>query len=211
MTDLSYECSFDTVLVMDNWISPNTYKCKIYFDIETDNGDEQNIAFERMKVLMEGVFQNSLFINMHNPLLQVLAKKTEQRIITLPTEPIVVIMAGIMFYKLSAIVEERISIQQIKLSSSQADNIWVHFDLDFADSMGKMESEYHTVAKLEPWWFKSDPVTSDWFEVTKKDTKMHIQKASWEKDLQWPTEKADAKKQKSKWKPTIIDGGKTQH
>ena len=64
MTDLSYDCEFETTIVLDNWISPNKYKCKIYFDIETDDGNQQNIAFERCKVMLEGVFNKRRLLDL---------------------------------------------------------------------------------------------------------------------------------------------------
>ena len=213
MTDLSYDCEFETTIVLDNWISPNKYKCKIYFDIETDDGNQQNIAFERCKVMLEGVFNNSMLISMHNPLLQTLAKKTKQRIIALPTEPLDVIVAAAIYSKLNAICEDRLLIDKVKISSAQADNIWVHFDTEFAEVFTSLECEYYKVVKDKPWWQRPDPATGDWFEVNKKDIKFHFQKASWEKDLQWQnTSTKNDNSPKSNWQPKVINGGKeTKH
>lgn len=211
MTDLSFDCEFNTSIVLDEWITPNKYRCKVYFDVETDSGDNQNIAFERIKILMEAVFENSMIISMNNPLLQTLAKKTKQRIIALPTEPLDIIMAAIIYSKLNAIVEGNLSIQKIKLSSSQADNIWVHFDEDFAEIFGSLDSDLYKIADAKPWWTREDPATGDWFEFGKKETKFHFQKASWEKDLQWSSEDSIESKT-SRWKPQVINGGKeTKH
>ena len=213
MTDLSYECSWDSIIVLEDWLGSNTYKCKIYFDIETEDGDQQNIAFERCKILLESVFNQSLFINMNNPLLQLLAKKTKQRIITLATEPLDVIVAATVYHKLNAIVEGRLSIQKIKISSEQGENIWVHFDEDFAEVFGSLDSEFYKTVKETPWWFRSDPSVGDWFEVSKKDKelKFHHQKASWDKTLHWDNDNKESKT-KSNWKPEVITGGKeTKH
>jgi hypothetical protein len=209
-SDLSYECTFNSVIVLDNWISPNRYKCKVYFDVETEDGDHQNIAFERMKILLESVFEGAMFISINNPMLQTLAKKAKNRIICLPTEPIDVIMAAVIYSKLNAIVEDKLSVVKVKVSSSQADNIWVNYDEDFTLAF-QLESEFYKVTEQKPWWERSDPATGDWFEVGKKDIKFHFQKASWEKDLQWNTAKTEDKTS-PKWKPEVIKGGKeTKH
>ena len=210
MTDLSYECSWDSVIALDEWLAPNRYNCKIYFDIETDDGDQQNIAFERMKIMLEAIFSHSVFISMTNPLLQVLAKKTKQKIISLPTEPLDVIMAAIIYHKLNAISDGRISIQKVKLSSDQGDKIWIHFDTDFAEDFSSLESEYYKAVKETPWWHRDDPSVNDWFEISKKEMKFHLHKSSWDKTLQWDV-KNDNKKA-SNWSPKVIDGGKeTKH
>lgn len=213
MTDLSYDCTWNSVIALDNWIAPSNYKCKIYFDIETDDGEQQNIAFERCKIMIETIFEHSLIININNPLLQILAKKSKQRIITLPSEPIDVIIAAVLYSKLNAVSEGRLSIRKIKISSSQGDNIWVHFDEDFAEDFGSLECELYKTINEKPWWTRSDPSIGDWFEFGKKDIKFHYQKSSWDKSLLW--EKAnDIKgvKSKSNWNPKVIDGGKeTKH
>jgi len=215
MTDLSYECSWESIIVLDEWLSPNRYKCKIYFDIETDDGEQQNIAFERCKIMLETIFDHGMFISMTNPLLQVLSKKTKQKIIALPTEPLDVIMAAIIYHKLNAISEGRLVVEKVKISSEQGDNIWVHFDQDFANDFGSLDSEYYKTVKETPWWFRTDPSTGDWFEIVKKDKEMkfHLQKSVWDKTLLWEkTNDNKSTKKGSSWQPQVIDGGKeTKH
>lgn len=213
MTDLSYDCEFETVIVLDDWVTPNKYKLKVYFDVETDSGDHQNMAFERIKVMLEAIFAGSMIISMHNPLLQHFAKKTKQRIITLPSEPLDIIVAATVYQKLNAICEGNLSVQKVKISSSQADNIWVHFDTDFADTFQSLECELYKATDTTPWWERADPTTGDWFEIGKKDVKFHLQKASWDRTLQWENaSEEDKNKPNPRWKPTVIDGGKeTKH
>lgn len=212
MTDLSYECSWDTVIALDDWLGPNTYKCEIYFDIETDDPDQQNTAFERCKIFLEHIFNNALFINLNNPLVQTLSKKTKQKIITLPNEPIDVIVAAILYHKLNSICEGRLHIEKIKLSSKQGENIFVHFDSQFAEGFGSLNCEYYETVKEKPWWYREDPAVSDWFEISvkQKELKFHFHKCSWDKTLQWGQEVKETKIKS--WKPEIINGGKeTKH
>ena len=213
MTDLSYECSWDSIIALDEWLTPNRYNCKIYFDIETDDGEQQNIAFERMKIMLEAIFSHSVFISMTNPLIQVLAKKTKQKIIALPTEPLDVIMAAIIYHKLNAISDGRISIQKVKLCSDQGDKIWIHFDTDFAEDFSSLESEYYKAVKETPWWHREDPAVNEWFEISKKEMKFHLHKSSWDKTLQWDVKKdKNDNKKAPNWSPKVIDGGKeTKH
>jgi hypothetical protein len=212
MTDLSYDCKWESVIVLEDWLGSNNYKCKIYFDVVTENGDHQNIAFERCKIMLEAIFNQALFINMNNPLLQTLAKKTKQKIITLPTEPLDVILAAVIYHKLNAISEGNLSIEKVKICSGQGDNIWVHFDSDFAQDFGSLDSELYDSVKEKPWWLRSDPAVGDWFEFTKKENelKFHFQKTSWDKSLEWNDNKET--KTKTTWNPQVIDGGKeTKH
>jgi len=213
MTDLSYVSTWDTVIVLDDWLSPNKYECKIYFDIETDNSDHQNIAFERCKVMMESIFNQSLFIKMDNPLVNLLNKKTKQRIITLPNEPLDIIMAAITYYKLSAICEGRLIIREVKLKSTQGDNIWVHFNEEWAQEFSNVNCEFYKSVEETPWWFRADAAVSDWFEISnkKQELKFHFHKSAWDKTLQWD-QTDNVKSAKVGWKPRVIAGGKeTKH
>jgi len=215
MTDLSYDCTWNTVIALDEWIGPNNYKCKIYFDIETDDGEQQNIAFERCKIMLETIFEHGYIININNPLLQILAKKSKQKMITLPSEPIDVIMAAVLYSKLNAVSEGRLAIKKVKISSTQGDNIWIHFDEDFAEDFGSLDCELYKTVDEKPWWTRSDPSIGDWFEIGKKEIKFHYQKSIWDKTLQWEktNDNKDAKaKSKPNWNPKVIDGGKeTKH
>jgi len=214
MTDLSYECTWDTVIVLEDWLGPNRYKCKIYFNIETDDGDQQNIAFERCKIMLEQIFHHAVFMSIKNPLIQTLAKKTKQKIITLPTEPLDVILAGVIYNKLNAITEGRLNIQKVKISSDQGDNIWIHYDEEFANDFGSLDCDFYQTVNEKPWWLRDDPSVSDWFEINKKDKelKFHYHKCVWDKALQWNNDNSTDEGKKIRWKPQVIDGGKeTKH
>jgi hypothetical protein len=209
MTDISYETGFESVICLDNWLMPNLYRCKLDFEINTDDVDHQTIAFERCKIFIESIMADSLMINIENPLLPTLTKKTKQQIITLPSEPLDVIIAAMIFSKLNAILEDKMYLTNLQLTSSQGENIWVHFDQDFHDSFQQLDNKLFTEIKETPWWRRSDASVSDWFEFNKKEVKFHKHVAKWESPLNW-----DDKVEKSpitKWKPTVIDGGKTKH
>jgi hypothetical protein len=123
-------------------------------------------------------------------------------------------MAAVIYHKLNAIVEGRLIIEKVKISSIQGDNIWIHFDSDFAADFSSLDSEFYTAAKETPWWFRPDPSVSDWFEPNKKDNelKFHYHKSSWEKALQWENTEKKKDKSKSSWNPRVINGGKeTKH
>ena len=144
---------------------------------------------------------NYLFLN----------KKTKQKIITLPNEPIDVIIAAVLYHKLNSITEGRLAIEKIKLCSNQGDNIYIHFDSQFAEDYGPLNCEYYDTVKEKPWWLRPDASVGDWFEVMtkQKELKFHFHKSSWDKTLEWE----QAKEVKlATWKPEVINGGKeTKH
>ena len=211
MTDISVKFKWDSVIVLDDWISTNKYKCKVYFDIETENGEDQNVAFERCKVFIDLILADSLLININSPLLQTLSKKTKQKIITLPNEPLDIVLAAVIYNKFNTICESRLIVNKVEISSRQGDDICIHFDHEFNQSFNQLDNEMFNQLNETPWWFRADASYGDWFEQTKKEIKFHKHVGDWQKELQWETVKDDSKEKISKWKPEIIHGGKTQH
>lgn len=208
--DLSYESAWTSTVVLDDWIMPNYYDCKVFFNITTDNGEHQNIAFSRMQTFLEHIMNQSLIIAMSNPLLPFFKKKTGQKIVTLPNEPLDLIITNVLFTKLNCICEDKLEIEQIDLRSIQGENVWIHYDKDFAEGSNLGKVEVIELLSEKPWWFRSDASYSDWIEEKTKSTQYNKHEIPWEKDLQWSNDKIKSTT-KNKWKPTIINGGKTQH
>jgi hypothetical protein len=210
MTDLSYKVKWNSVIALEDYINPNKYTVKIHFDIVTDSGNEQNVAFELCEVFIKAILDNAILISLDNPLLPILKKKTKQRIVTLPTEPLDLVVAAMLYFKLNAITEERLIITQVDLKSDQGEDIWIHFDQDFAADSSLYQIEIFEKLNEMPWWTRSDVSHSDWFEENKKEIKFHKHSAEWDKTLLWDQDETKLEKTPS-WKPKIIDGGKTQH
>lgn len=210
MTDISFKTKWRSVITLEDYVNPNEYTAKIYMDINTDSGEEQNIAFERCKVFIDAILDNSFLISIDNPLLPFLKKKTKQKIVTLPTEPLDLVVASVLFHKLNAIVEDRLVITQVNLKSRQGEDVWIHYDQDFADNSSFFQPEIFKKLNEMPWWTRSDVSHSDWYEESKKEFKYHKHAVDWEKSLHWNQEDVKLDKMPA-WKPKIIDGGKTQH
>ena len=161
--------------------------------------------------MLEQIFNHALFININSPLIQTLSKKTKQKIITLPNEPIDVIVAAMIYHKLNAVCEGRLNIEKVKLCSKQGENIHIHFDSQFAEDFQSLTCEFYNTVNEKPWWDRPDPAVSDWFEISvkQKELKFHFHKCSWDKTLQWEQPKEAKIKT---WKPEVINGGKeTKH
>lgn len=213
MTDLSYTAEWNSIVALDNYLMPNHYRCELFFNVETDDGDLQNQAFDRCKILLEIIFADATFINMFNPVLPYMKENLKNKTITLPTEPLDLVIASLIYHKLNAICKDNLSIEKVKLSSSQGENVVIHFDDEFAQESSVHISEVYNKINELPWWMRDDASHSDWFENLENETKFHKHVVEWGNNLTEEEETANNNvvKKPVKWKPTIIDGGKTQH
>jgi hypothetical protein len=216
MTDLSWSTSWDSVLAYEEQILPNTYHLTINFDIVTDNGDEQNIAFERMKYFIDRVLHDSIFSSIDDEKNPFFMENFKQKLVTFPMPPQDLAIVSALFAKFRTIVDGRMDIISLELSSTQGDNVRINYDEEFAEDGNILNShELLKAAESTPWWYRNDSGSADFFKLDPESNQIMFvtDVTGWEgTDLQWPEEEPKkSKKDASNWNPTIIPGGKTQH
>lgn len=141
----------------------------------TKNNVEQNIAMDRLKYMMFNRFQNSVFIN---SLEKITIKKLESagvRTIALPEQPVDQIVGMAMFCKLDSVMEGRLHMTQLKLSSEIGDNI------------AYLQNEHESVGPFaeKGWWNNPEPVCSDTTSRFGKIVNIN-QSETWQNlDLHW--------------------------
>lgn len=174
---IQFNIRFMAGIYYDDRLQLNEYTVKVYFITNTENPADHNVALSRMKHFIYNELESCIFIDESN---------TEQcqkfiaaglNITTMPGE-VVDQLIGIMLYeKLSAIVEDKLIIGEIEISSMLGDGIvYLHGD-----------NEHVNDIIFPNWWRTSDLVhcESDLINNDKVVT-MH-QRSVWrELDLQWP-------------------------
>jgi len=211
MTDLSWTTSWDSIIHMENGLATNQYTMTVYFDVTTEDADEQSIAFERIKFFVEDVLDTAIITSIDNENNSWFMANLKQRLLTIPGEPTDLIIAACLYSKFNAIVEDKLSIDKIELDSKLANNIKIHYTSEFAEeSQGLLEHDLVDQFKKTPWWRRTDSGSADYFTSDENDSILFVTDIStWEDaELQWlkPNEESESE---SKWKPTIIPGGKT--
>lgn len=122
----------------------NEYIATLTLHNGTDDDNQQSVAYERMKWWMHHAMSDSILLDENDPLLSAY-KSTRQRVLVLPSEPVDHLVAIMLYLKLNAIMEGRLIIDEIKLSSDQGDH------------MCYLYSEYSdgAVFDIKGWW--NDP------------------------------------------------------
>ena len=209
MTDLSWTTNWDSIIYMENGLATNQYTMTIYFDVATEDGDEQTIAFERIKFFVEDVLDTAIITNIENEHNHWLMQNMKQRMLTIPGDPTDLLLAAALFSKFNQITEDRLIVSKIELESKLANNIKIHFTEEFAgESVGLLEHPGITESKKAPWWSRPDSGSADYFTFDSQGAMLYISDVSnWEDaELDWTHTNDEAE---SKWKPTVIPGGKT--
>ena len=119
----SWKTKFKSIIIVDGELFSNEYSIKLFITPYTANLKEQTEYFERLKNLFEMVFANTITTWRDEPLYHILQKSSNNRFIELPKPPYDQIMSAVCFCKVNAILEGKITVNKLKLSSWQGDGI----------------------------------------------------------------------------------------
>jgi hypothetical protein len=129
---LHYETGFLAGVYFDDRLQINSYQVGLHLVTRTVDSENSNIALERIKIFVDSL-NSTVFINSCWPLHEEMMSDMGIDITTLPEEPVDQIVGMMLYYKLNAIMEGRMEVTQIELSSSLGDHVcYLHDDEDSA-------------------------------------------------------------------------------
>lgn len=133
-------------LVYQGEFFTNNYQVIVDMTTQTDDSFQQNIAYERLKYTISNVLQDSIMISSDSDRLK-LWKNTGANLIELPHEPVDQLVGMMLFCKLNAIMENRILINDLEITSTHGDEmVYLHSE---NESVGPFASD--------GWWNDSRP------------------------------------------------------
>ena len=175
---LQYDMDFLAGIYYDDRLQLNSYSISMSLLTKTTDALNTNIAMDRLKMFMHGELANTVFVN------QALGERAEMlqimgvNVTTLPEEPVDQIVGMMLYYKLNAIMEGRMSVTRLDLMSALGDSVWYQHDAE-EDSPGPF--------RAEGWWH--DP-TVQHDTVVQEDVADNVVKVvpnAWiEYGLTWP-------------------------
>lgn len=123
---LEYNTGFLAGVYWEGRVLLNRYTISLGLLTASTVDSDHNIALDRIRYLIEEVFYNCVFVGTD----RTASKKLEAagiRVVMTPELPVDQIIGIILYSKLSAVMEGRMIISQIKISSDLGDNIvYVH-------------------------------------------------------------------------------------
>jgi hypothetical protein len=155
----------------------NRYTVSINLLTKTKDSTSHNIALDRVKAFVYGALESTVFINQNNRERAEFMQMMGINVTTLPEEPVDQIIGIMLYYKLNAIMENRISVTVLDISSSLGDNVWYQHDED--DAAGPFVAD--------GWWHQGT-MQHDTVELEPvPDNVVKVPSTGWhELDLEWP-------------------------
>lgn len=187
-TRIERNFEFQAAIYFKQSFTLNLYELKISMGVVSTNMSEQTVALERIKVFFSECLQDSVFIEETEKHAISKFKDCNIKICTLPDEPYDQIICIAILNKLNAIVEGRLTIEEITFGSKLNDDVKIIF--------GK-EEQMGPFAK-HGWWHDSNTAINNLNKENKKEKIVKLSKCyDWINfDLQWDDQELSTKKTK---------------
>jgi hypothetical protein len=143
---LQYDLEFLAGIYYEDQLQINSYDVSMNLVTKTKDSASTNIAMERLKAFVYGILDSTVFISQANQERAEFLQMIGCNMTTLPEEPVDQIIGMMLYYKLNAVMEGRMIITSLDISSRLGDGVW--FQHDDEDSAGPFADD--------GWWHKSN-------------------------------------------------------
>ena len=176
---LQYDLEFMAGVYFENQLHINSYSVNLQLLTQTKDAASTNIAMERLKCFVHFDLGNTVFINQNQPekaeMLQILGAN----VTTLPEDPVDQIVGIMLFAKLNAIMEGRMIVTRLDISSVMGDDIWYQHEEE--DALGPFAED--------GWWHRPGTQHNNIDVETGSDKVVKVNPHSWsEYGFVWPEE-----------------------
>jgi hypothetical protein len=176
---LQCDLEFLAGIYYDDQLQMNHYDICLNLVTKTQDPVSTNIAMDRIKAFIYGELESTVFINQDQRERAELMQVMGVNVTTLPEEPVDQIIGMMLYYKLNAIMEDRMTITQLDISSKLGDSIWYQHD----------EEDLSGPFAAEGWWH-ANTVQHNTVEVDPDNANVvKVVPSGWaEYGLVWPGE-----------------------
>jgi hypothetical protein len=173
---LKKEIPFTAGIYYKNSLRMNNYLATLWLMTNSYDPEDHTVAFERLKYFLYNQIDSSVFIDQSNVEQCQKLVNAGVRITTLPGDPVDQLVGIVLYSKLNAIMENRMILVEIEMSSIAGENVCY------------LHSEEETSENLErpPWTLTADLVQCDTEFLTNEKIVSLSPTASWrDLDLCW--------------------------
>jgi hypothetical protein len=171
--------SFIAGIYYNGELQMNSYTVKLFILTNSSDGTINNIALDRIKYFVYREMDSTIFINNKEEDQCRLYLDANIKITTIPEEPIDQLVGIMLFNKLTAIVEDKLIIDEIEISSGLGDGIvYIHSQEENVDDL-----------VIPEWWSTSDLAHCDAAFLDDDEYITLANMTIWrDLELQWPDE-----------------------
>ena len=174
---LQYDLDFLAGIYYDDRLQLNSYSVSMSLLTKTMDAVNTNTAMNRLKAFMHGELANTVFVNQDAKERAEMLHIMGINVTTLPEEPVDQIIGMMLYYKLNAIMEGRMSVTRLDLSSILGDSVWYQHDEE--DMAGPFAGD--------GWWHQSNLQHGGVEPEPVSDNVVKVTATGWhEMNLDWP-------------------------
>jgi hypothetical protein len=179
---ISTELNFIAGVYYNGAVQMNSYIVKLWMIVTSDEHDSHTIAFDRIRYFIHEVLDSTIFINNKDAKVAEKFIKAGFKVATFNDDPLDQVVGIMLYYKLNAIMEGRMTIMETELSSA------------FSDGITYLHSEIENAEINKPDWWSSPGFDHGDIHLTNKDKVVSMQNAkSWrDVDLAWDSDETNA-------------------
>ena len=205
----TWKTKFKSIIIVDGELFQNEYFAKLHITPHTANLKEQTQYFERLKNLFEQIFTNTITTWRNEPLYEILQKSSNNRFIELPRPPYDQIMSAVCFCKSNSILDSKIVVSKLELSSWQRDVITYALDKDSKELLLLDTPDWFTnkYKQFDPWWLRADTATYD----RELDKGIYTGHYTWQNNKIPVDKKHEDHAKIFEFNPKVLDGGKNKN
>jgi len=193
---IQYPLNFTAGIYFNDQMQMNNYVAKIYMLTNTPDSEANNIAFDRMKYFVYNELDSSIFINSAHEEQCKRYIDAGIKITTFPGDPVDQLVGIMLSIKLGAIMENRIIIGEVEISSQIGEGIiYIHSDNENIENIE------------EPAWWSTPDLTHCETDLMDNDKIVTMYHGSVWRDLElhWPdTEDITDKPNKEEFGNTVV-------
>ena len=173
---LQYDFEFLAGVYYEDRLQMNHYSISVNLITQTDDVVATNVAMDRVKYFVHGILDSTVFINQTNERAEIM-NLFGINVTTLPQEPVDQIVGMMLYYKLNAIMEGRMTITRLDISSVLGDSVWYqHSDEDGAGPFAE-----------DGWWHQANTQHDSVEATVMPDNVVKVTSTGWnEVSLDWP-------------------------
>ena len=179
---LRYNITFPAAAWFDGELMMTNYTLALNLLTQTMDPQDQNIALERIKYFLINELHSTIFINQTDDERAEIFTDIGLNVTTLPEEPVDQVVGIMLFYKLNAIMEGRMKITELVMSSEAGDSVEYFHN----------EHEHTDLFPSQGWWHEptlkhSDVVLED-DDDAENVIELHSEDQWKEQELGWAQE-----------------------
>jgi hypothetical protein len=176
---IKFPITFTAGIFYNNELQMNNYMVNLSMITNSQDGATNNIALDRIKYFIYHEIESCVFIDSAE--VERCKKFIDAgiKITTIPDNPVDQLVGIMLYYKLSAITEDRLLIEEIEISSSIGEGlIYIHGEHENVDDLSVPE-----------WWKTVDLVHCDESLISSDEIVTLANMTIWrDLNLEWPDE-----------------------